>query len=116
MSSSGQLFFLHQRQKYEIVTDDEEIESGHVGLCRPLLCPISLPLKEYASSDGLQSVTQIERTFEEFGENSFAIPMPTWLDLYKEQLASPIAVFQLLCCVLWMLDEYWKYTRCALDP
>ena len=88
VSSSGQLFFLHQRQKYEVVTDDEEIESGHVGLCRPLLCPISLPLKEYASSDGLQSVTQIERTFEEFGENSFAIPMPTWLDLYKEQLAS----------------------------
>ena len=33
---------------------------------------------------------------------------PARQELYKEQLASPIAVFQLLCCVLWMLDEYWK--------
>ena len=57
---------------------------------------------------------QVSLNREEFGENSFAIPTPTWAALYKEQLASPIAVFQLLCCILWMLDEYWKYTLFTL--
>ena len=44
------------------------------------------------------------------------IPMPTLWALYKEQLMSPIAMFQLFCCVLWMLDEYWKYTLFTPHP
>lgn len=104
-SSTGQLFFLHQRQKYEVSTDvPEGAQRGAAGQCRPLLCPTALRLGEYASSSGLERKAA-EKALEEYGENSFAIPMPTWAALYKEQLASPIAVFQLLCCVLWMLDE-----------
>ena len=77
---------------------------------RPLLCPIALPLGEYAAACGL-SATEARHGLEDHGLNSFEIPMPTWLEMYKEQLSSPIAVFQLFCCVLWMLDEYWKVTR-----
>ena len=62
------------------------------------------------------SRTQATDAAAKFGTNKLNIAQPKFLELYKEQLASPIAVFQLLCCVLWMLDEYWKYTRCTLDP
>ncbi len=34
--------------------------------------------------------------------------------MYKEQLLSPIAMFQFFCSVLWMLDEYWQYTMFTL--
>ena len=53
-------------------------------------------------------IAQVASAYELHGKNSFEIPMPTFLALYKEQLSSPIAIFQLFCCVLWMLDEYWK--------
>lgn len=56
---------------------------------------------------------QIARSSELHGKNSFEIPMPTLWELYKEQLSSPIAIFQLFCCVLWMLDEYWKVRSLA---
>ena len=111
-SSTGQLFFLHQRQKYE-VSEHSGAQDGTVGACRPLLCPTSLALHEYASSGGL-SRAGAQLAHEQFGDNTFAIPMPTWAELYKEQLSSPIAVFQVLCSVLWMLDEYWKYTMFTL--
>jgi cation-transporting ATPase 13A1 len=84
-----------------------------VGVCLPLLCPVALPLGEYAGAAGLAGAA-VGRMQERFGANSFEIPLPTWIDLYKEQLASPIAMFQLLCCVLWILDEYWKYTLFTL--
>lgn len=29
---------------------------------------------------------------------------------YIEQLLSPIAMFQVFCAVLWLMDEYWQYT------
>ena len=103
-SSTGGLFFVYQRQKYEVVPPDD---ASHVAACRPVLCPTALPLGEYAAARGL-GASAAARAHEEFGDNSFAIPMPTWGELYKEQLKSPIAVFQLLCSVLWMLDEYWK--------
>ena len=114
-SSNGKkLFFMHQRQKYEVTAGGEEADGrAVVGTCRPLLCPIALPLEQYAKSGGLSGRAVAEAS-EEFGENSFAIPMPTWVALYKEQLQSPIAVFQLCCSILWMLDEYWKYTLFTL--
>ena len=93
------LFFLHQRQKLEISRP------------RRRMLPAALPDRpaatEYAQSNGLASSggggqrrvqPQLVRD-----------PDAQLVDL-QEQLASPIAVFQLLCSVLWMLDEYWKYT------
>lgn len=128
-SSDGTLFFTHQRQKFEVVAPCEEVlgggapdervaaasvvPAGSVGACLPLLCPVALPLGEYAGAAGLAGAA-VGLAQERFGANSFEIPLPTWIELYKEQLASPIAMFQLLCCVLWILDEYWKYTLFTL--
>ena len=91
-SSAGRLFFLHQRQKFEVLAagdedpaSDEAVPSEFgiggrvhrcVGLCRPILCPIERPLAEYVASSGL-SIKQVASQEEEFGKNSFEIPMPT---------------------------------------
>ena len=111
ISSEGLLFFTYQRQKYEVLPAAAASEGA--GRVRMLLCPTELPLAQYAASAGLDRA-EVARSFELHGKNTFEIPMPTLWELYKEQLSSPIAIFQLFCCVLWMLDEYWKYTLFTL--
>ena len=62
-SSTGALFFVHQRQKFTVSATgkdgapDSYTAGGRtyacIGSCQPLLCPTNLPLEKYASSDGL---------------------------------------------------------------
>jgi cation-transporting ATPase 13A1 len=35
---------------------------------------------------------------------------PAFMDLYVAQLTSPFTVFQIFSAILWLLDEYWKYS------
>lgn len=47
---------------------------------------------------------------ERWGRNEFDIPMPTFNELMREQLLAPFFVFQVFCCALWCMDEYWYYS------
>ena len=127
----GRLFIVFQRQKYEcfdaatlvhLQSDklgecDADVQrglkNGACGAIIPVQCPLAEPLGKYASSRGLSvaAATVAERLY---GKNEFAIPLPSFRDLYVEQLMSPIAVFQIVCSFLWMLDDYWKYTLFTL--
>ena len=49
-----------------------------------------------------------------FGDNEFDVRQPTFADLYKKQLLSPLCVFQLFSVLLWCLDEYWQYSLFTL--
>jgi hypothetical protein len=37
---------------------------------------------------------EVKSAVDKFGVNSFEIPCPTFMELYKKQLMSPVAVFQ----------------------
>ena len=50
-----------------------------------------------------------------WGNNKMNIPIPKFLDLYKEHVVAPFFVFQLFCTLLWLLDEYWYYSLFNLD-
>ena len=39
---------------------------------------------------------------------------PSFLDLYFQQITSPLTVFQLFCIILWCLDDYWQYSLFSL--
>jgi hypothetical protein len=56
---------------------------------------------------------QVEKTLAHYGENKFDIPLPTFGDMYKEQITSPFFVFQMFCILvrgwLHLLDECESY-------
>lgn len=52
-----------------------------------------LPCLRKQETDGL-SEAEVEAARDKFGMNSFEIPCPTFTELYKAQLMSPVAVFQ----------------------
>lgn len=54
--------------------------------------------------------SQVTSKLEQYGRNEIRIPTPKMMDLLKQQLMSPLAIFQVFCAILWMLDEYWQYT------
>eukprot|EP00211_Chloroparvula_japonica_P000750 CAMPEP_0119125976 /NCGR_PEP_ID=MMETSP1310-20130426/5062_1 /TAXON_ID=464262 /ORGANISM="Genus nov. species nov., Strain RCC2339" /LENGTH=1513 /DNA_ID=CAMNT_0007116097 /DNA_START=47 /DNA_END=4588 /DNA_ORIENTATION=+ len=100
------LFFMFQRQRFDVfVEEDESVVVENVQ------CPTDLPIKDYIQGPlGLSEGAAVEVARDRFGLNSFAIPTPSFWDLYSAQLMSPIAAFQFFCSILWLLDEYWKYT------
>lgn len=110
-----------QRQKYEYFqTGDPEIENvadelseEGTGALLLITAPVDRPVGEYLSSSGLDS-SSIAPLTEQFGKNSLSIRQPNFIDLYKQQLVSPLAMFQFFTSALWMMDEYWQYTLFSL--
>lgn len=51
-----------------------------------------------------------------YGTNAFVIPLPTFYDLYLEQVQAPMFVFQMFCILLFCLDEYWYVNRHTVQP
>ena len=121
---TGRLTFEFQRQKFEYYEahelrrlkqkgeDVEELEGGDAenGAVRLISCPIGEQLGSYIDSKGLKKQEEVDSRKDHFGENRLAIKQPTFVELMVDQLLSPIAVFQVFCSVLWLLDAYWQYT------
>eukprot|EP01127_Copromyxa_protea_P019679 TRINITY_DN6440_c0_g1_i1.p1 TRINITY_DN6440_c0_g1~~TRINITY_DN6440_c0_g1_i1.p1 ORF type:complete len:1356 (+),score=374.54 TRINITY_DN6440_c0_g1_i1:25-4092(+) len=100
--ADGETFFIFQRRKYIFNTDNQTFEK--------VKSVVNCPLSTYAESRGIQDVQTLEAVKSKFGRNEFDVPQPTFMDLYKQQIVQPITVFQMFCTLLWMLDEYWKYS------
>ena len=68
----------------------------------------------YRGSTGV--ITDEDLIYKEgvFGTNSFPIPMPRFLDLFKEHIVAPFFIFQLFSTSLWLFDEYPKYALLTL--
>jgi len=111
---SLKFMFTFQYQVYEVVepgTEDPDLvgDVDSYGV-RLIQCPVNLQWKEYTESTGLKTDSQVELAQDMFGTNVFELPRATFLQLFKKQLMSPLAIFQFFCTALWMLDTYWKYT------
>jgi hypothetical protein len=121
---TGRLTFEFQRQKFEYYEyhelrrlkqkgeEVEELEGGDPenGAVRLIGCPVGEQLAFYIDSKGLKKQEEVDSRKDHFGENRLAIKQPTFVELMVDQLLSPIAVFQVFCSVLWLLDAYWQYT------
>lgn len=69
-------------------------------------------LKVYQETKGLCG--DLEKLKRLYGENRFNIPIPTFLELFKEHAVAPFFVFQIFCIALWLLDEQWYYSLLSL--
>jgi cation-transporting ATPase 13A1 len=121
---TGRLTFEFQRQKFEYYEahelrrlkqkggEIEELEGGDAenGAIRLIACPVGEQLGFYIDSKGLKKQEDVDSRKDHFGDNRLAIKQPTFVQLLVDQLLSPIAVFQIFCSVLWLLDAYWQYT------
>jgi cation-transporting ATPase 13A1 len=121
--SNGKYVILFQRQKYDVILAQNRAfrevknkvvgEGNNNGAIVLISCPVDRPVGAYVNSTGL-SPAQVTAKLEQYGRNEIRIPTPKILDLLKQQLLSPLAIFQVFCAILWMLDEYWQYTLFTL--
>ena len=77
---------------------------------RPHAPKTQRPLAELAQCTGLETNDQETTQRKSWGPNAFQIEDPTFSELFEEHYLAPFFVFQVFCCVLWSLDEYWVYS------
>uniref|UniRef100_A0A7S0AQA0 Cation-transporting ATPase n=1 Tax=Pyrodinium bahamense TaxID=73915 RepID=A0A7S0AQA0_9DINO len=106
--SSVRLGFIFQRQRYEYwEPSGERDEAGEVQLVN---CPVDNALASYLEATGLRDEEQIDELKEHFGENLLEVETPSFLECYKEQLLTPLVIFQVFVALLWMADDFLQYT------
>lgn len=93
--------FYFQRRKFIYNSKDNTFN--------PPTFKVDLPQKvgTFQTTTGLSGELEtLERTY---GENKFDIPIPTFVELWKEHAVAPFFVFQMFCVALWFMDEMWYY-------
>eukprot|EP01062_Namystynia_karyoxenos_P012094 TRINITY_DN14338_c0_g1_i1.p1 TRINITY_DN14338_c0_g1~~TRINITY_DN14338_c0_g1_i1.p1 ORF type:complete len:1561 (+),score=701.51 TRINITY_DN14338_c0_g1_i1:139-4821(+) len=108
-AATQRLFFVFQRQRFEIT----ETEDGSPPSVCPVLPVVDAEIRKYMKDPPLRQ-SAVADLSEHFGENQLQIAAPSVFVLWKSQMMSPIAVFQLFCTVLWMLDDYWTHSLMSL--
>ena len=109
-SGKNQLSFLFQKRRFFYNTDKNNFAPLSYAIDsepRPLI-------KSFQESQGLVSTSDIDNTLQQYGTNTFDIPVPTFVELFQEHAVAPFFVFQLFCVGLWLLDEYWYYSLFTL--
>ncbi|KAG7661463.1 SPF1 [[Candida] subhashii] len=69
-------------------------------------------LQVFQTTKGLSG--DLEKMIRNYGSNKFDIPVPTFLELFKEHAVAPFFVFQIFCVALWCMDEQWYYSLFSL--
>mmetsp|Transcript_28585 Transcript_28585/g.36928 ORF Transcript_28585/g.36928 Transcript_28585/m.36928 type:complete len:1093 (-) Transcript_28585:313-3591(-) len=71
-------------------------------------------MKSYMDAKGYAKKNDFLVAMKKWGLNSLHIPVTPFFELFKDHLVAPFFVFQVLCVLLWMLDEYWYYSLWTL--
>jgi len=90
-------------------TNTSDRANSLVVLFHRLKYPIHLPLSFYENWRGHQSMELVRKAQQTYGTNTTPIDLPPFIDLLQEQVVAPFFLFQILCVLLWSLDEYWYY-------
>ncbi|EAY22985.1 E1-E2 ATPase family protein [Trichomonas vaginalis G3] len=83
------------------------------GTFKSLKYPKNELIKDYLESKGLSSSDAKEKEAY-FGSNASSIPVPSFKELLKEHLTTPIFLFQIVSISAWMLDDYIMYPLLTL--
>ncbi|KAJ9655806.1 putative cation-transporting ATPase 1 [Neophaeococcomyces mojaviensis] len=102
--------FLFQKRRF--------VYSPETGAFAPLVYILDRKEKPtigyFQESKGLTTPAKIEDVHKHYGDNTFDIPVPTFMELWKEHAVAPFFIFQLFCVGLWLLDDYWYYSLFTL--
>ena len=102
--------FLFQKRRFLYYPD-----KGTFAPLKYAIDGVKKPLLEtYQKSQGLSKKDEIAHIRENYGSNTFDIPVPTFLELFQEHAVAPFFVFQIFCVGLWLLDDYWYYSLFTL--
>eukprot|EP00755_Sulcionema_specki_P028241 Sspe_Gene.17252::Locus_6123_Transcript_1_1_Confidence_1.000_Length_1438::g.17252::m.17252/K14950/ATP13A1, SPF1; manganese-transporting P-type ATPase len=110
--TTGKLIITFQRQRFEYIenpSDDADLVGNGTAAIMPVTPPTDNVIQSYFKSKGLKD-DDLQRLSVEYGKNTLTITPPSMFTMWKNQMMSPIPVFQLFCTILWMLDEYWQFT------
>ncbi|KAJ3027019.1 UNVERIFIED_CONTAM: hypothetical protein HDU68_004637 [Siphonaria sp. JEL0065] len=69
---------------------------------------------ELQATRGLKSEKEWQAALDMYGLNKFDVPIPTFVELFKEHAVAPFFVFQMFCVALWFLDDMWYYSLFTL--
>ena len=101
-----QVSFLHQKRRHLYHPELDHFSPPE------FVFDQSPKLTVFQNSKGLKG--DLEKMQRNFGENKFDIPIPTFLELFKEHAVAPFFVFQIFCVALWCMDEQWYYSLFSL--
>ena len=86
------------------------VRSGSRGEWTPQVPETERAVSDWFASRGAGGEEACAEALQRWGPNAFDIPDPTFGELFEEHYLAPFFVFQVFCCVLWSLDEYWLYS------
>ena len=89
---------------------ESEDTPGGVSSFIKLKYPTKRTFDEYRKSTGFSCESAVHAAHARYGANKFEVPIPSFMELLKEQLVAPFFCFQMFCVALWAIDEYWYYS------
>ncbi|KAH3900405.1 ion-transporting P-type ATPase SPF1 SCDLUD_003384 [Saccharomycodes ludwigii] len=102
LTEGGVLQTFFQFQKKRFLLDNGVFKSPQFLIDEPV------QLKVFQNNKGnTGDLVHIKRIY---GENKFDIPVPTFVELFKEHAIAPFFVFQIFCIALWLFDDLWYYS------
>lgn len=97
-----QIFFQFQKKRF--LWDKKE----HIFATPRFLIDENPTIGDFQKAYGLAGdLSHLRRLY---GDNIFDIPIPTFVELFKEHAVAPLFVFQIFCIALWLLDSFWYYS------
>jgi manganese-transporting P-type ATPase len=76
--------------------------------------PVDETIEYYQTAEGIENDLAKNKADLVWGPNKMSVPIPDFMDIYKEHMVAPFFVFQLFTTALWLMDEYWYYSLMTL--